>query len=149
MVTCRGAVALDTEAVVAIAYDAYAPYIERIGRQPAPMTADYAEAIAQGQLWVAESANGTVLGFLVLVEKPDHLLLENVAASPAAQGKGVGTALLALAERRARERGYARIRLYTNEAMTENLTYYPRHGYRETHRNTEDGFDRVHFVKEL
>ncbi len=24
--------------------------------------------------------------------------------------------------------------------MIENLTYYPRHGYRETHRATQDGY---------
>ncbi len=39
------------------------------------------------------------------------------------------------------------VRLYTNEAMAENLTYYPRHGYRETHRATQDGYRRVFFTK--
>jgi hypothetical protein len=39
------------------------------------------------------------------------------------------------------------IRLYTNEAMTENLAYYPRRGYTETHRAAEDGFNRVFFRK--
>jgi hypothetical protein len=41
------------------------------------------------------------------------------------------------------------IRLYTNEAMTENLDYYPRRGYRETHRATQDGYQRVFFSKAL
>ena len=41
------------------------------------------------------------------------------------------------------------IRLYTNEAMTANLAYYPRHGYTETHRAHEDGFRRVFFAKQL
>jgi hypothetical protein len=31
--------------------------------------------------------------------------------------------------------------------MTENLTYYPRHGYTETHRAEQDGFRRVFFSK--
>ena len=39
------------------------------------------------------------------------------------------------------------MRLYTNEAMTENLSFYPRHGYRETGRAVQDGFRRVFFSK--
>ena len=31
--------------------------------------------------------------------------------------------------------------------MTENLTYYPRYGYTETHRAQQDGFQRVFFRK--
>jgi hypothetical protein len=38
---------------------------------------------------------------------------------------------------------------YTNEAMSENLAYYPRHGYTETHRAEEDGFRRAYFHKLL
>jgi hypothetical protein len=38
-------------------------------------------------------------------------------------------------------------RLYTNAAMTENLAYYPRRGYIETHRAAQDGFHRVFFRK--
>ena len=33
--------------------------------------------------------------------------------------------------------------------MTENLDFYPRLGYLETHRISEDGFDRVYFEKDL
>jgi hypothetical protein len=45
--------------------------------------------------------------------------------------------------------GLPEIRLYTNEAMTENLGYYPRRGYRETHRATQNGYRRVFFSKVL
>jgi hypothetical protein len=51
------------------------------------------------------------------------------------------------AERDAAELGLTEVRLYTNEAMTETLTFYPRHGYRETGRAVEDGFRRVYFWK--
>src|SRR5262245_54092392 len=36
-----------------------------------------------------------------------------------------------------------------DEAMTENLAYYPRHGYSETHRAQQDGFQRFYFCKPL
>jgi len=57
--------------------------------------------------------------------------------------------LLALADDEARRLRLPEIRLYTNEVMTENLAYYPRHGYIETHRAEQDGFRRVFFSKRL
>jgi len=57
--------------------------------------------------------------------------------------------VLALAEDRARSLHLREIRLYTNQAMTENLSYYPRYGYTETHRAEQDGFHRVYFHKRL
>jgi hypothetical protein len=39
------------------------------------------------------------------------------------------------------------VRLYTHAAMTENHTYYRRHGYQETHRASQHGYDRVYFSK--
>lgn len=56
---------------------------------------------------------------------------------------------MALAKERARSLHLSEIRLYTNEAMTENLAYYPRHGYAETHRAEQDGFQRIFFRKRL
>jgi ribosomal protein S18 acetylase RimI-like enzyme len=136
----------DVAALRHIAAGAYAPYVARIGRPPAPMTADYARAVRERQAWAAEQ-DGEIAGFVILAEKPGYLLLENVAVDPTAQGRGIGGRLLALAEDYARQRGLGEIRLYTNEAMTENLSYYPRHGYSETHRAEQGGFRRVFFRK--
>jgi GNAT superfamily N-acetyltransferase len=131
-----------------IAVAAYEQYVPVIGRAPAPMTADYAAAVRSGQAWVAAGAAG-VIGFIVLIPQPGFLLLENIAVRPAAQGQGTGARLLAFAEEQARALRLAEIRLYTNEAMTANLAYYPRHGYTEAHRAQEDGFRRVFFRKQL
>jgi GNAT superfamily N-acetyltransferase len=146
--TVRHAAASDVAALMALAREAYEKYVPRIGRMPAPMTADYAEAVRSGLTWVAVR-DGVIVGLLVLVVLPDHVLLENVAVLPSAQGSGVGARLLAFAEEQARELGREEIRLYTNEAMTENLAYYPRHGYSETHRAGQDGFRRVFFSKRI
>jgi GNAT superfamily N-acetyltransferase len=138
----------DLPALQRIAAQAYAPYVSRIGREPAPMTADYATDVTSGAVWVAVE-DGEALGLLVVHRRADHALLENVAVTPAARGRRIGAALVAHAERLAAGWGLAEIRLYTNAAMTENLTYYPRLGYRETGRGELDGFQRVFFSKLL
>jgi ribosomal protein S18 acetylase RimI-like enzyme len=86
---------------------------------------------------------GEVIGFVILIAQPGYLLLDNVAVRPDVQCRGIGTRLLDLAEDHARNLHLGEVRLYTNEAMTENLSYYPRHGYVETHRAEQDGFRRV------
>ncbi len=148
MITIRPAAEADAPALRSIAVAAYQRYVPRIGRQPAPMTADYLAAARHGQAWIAVE-DGQAAGFVILIPQPGYLLLENVAVLPAAQGRGIGARLLALAEDHARSLRLPEIRLYTNEAMTENLAYYPRHGYTETHRAHEDGFHRVYFCKRL
>ena len=148
MLSFRPAVVADVPALAEVARRAYAPYVERMGQEPPPMIADYHEVVARGEVWVAED-DRRVLGMLVLIAEPAYLLVENVAVVPEAQGRGVGKALMRLAEDRAAASGLAELRLYTNAAMTENLTYYPRHGYVETHRGEEGGLQRVFFRKRI
>ena len=102
--TVRPAEPSDVDALRSIAAAAYQPYVARIGRAPAPMTADYAQAVRAGQTWVAVE-DGQVAGFAVLVAGPGYLLLENVAVRPAAQGRGIGSRLLGLADEQARRLG--------------------------------------------
>ena len=144
----RPATEADADAVAAIARTAFEHYIPRIGVPPVPMLADYPAAIRSGKVWVALEAD-EVLGYVVLEDEPDALLLDVLAVSPTAQGRGLGAALLTFTEAQARERGYSRIVLYTHELMTENLVYYPRHGYVETGRETVGNRSRVLFRKDL
>jgi ribosomal protein S18 acetylase RimI-like enzyme len=148
VVMMRCAVPGDVDALRAITAAAYQKYVPRIGQDPAPMTADYAQVVRDRQAWAAIE-NGDIAGFPILIPQPGYLLLDNVAVLPAAQGRGIGTRLLLLAEDHARSLGLSEIRLYTNEAMTENLAYYLRHGYAETHRAEQDGFHRVFFHKPI
>jgi ribosomal protein S18 acetylase RimI-like enzyme len=147
-VQIRSARESDAVALREIVERAYSVYIERIGRRPAPMNADYAQKISEGCISVADK-DGEIIGLIVLLVKQDHLLIENVAVDPAHQGRGVGRALMAHAETYASQQHISELRLYTNVAMTENLTLYSRLGYREDDRRTENGLRRVFFSKNL
>jgi ribosomal protein S18 acetylase RimI-like enzyme len=137
----------DVAVIAQLVERSYERYVERIGRRPAPMDQDYAARVRAGGVFVWDE--GGVTGVLVLVTASDHLLIENVAVDPRLQGQGIGRGLMDHAEYEAAALGLDEIRLYTNAAMSENLSLYPHLGYREEGRRTEDGFARVYFSKRL
>ena len=128
--------------------EAYRPYIQRIGKPPAPMLVDYSEIVTMYQTFVAVM-NERVVGILVLIPREQGLLLDNVAVRPEFQGRGIGGKLLKLAEAEARKQGLAQLDLYTHERMIENIKMYKYLGYVETKRCTEAGYQRVYLRKTL
>jgi ribosomal protein S18 acetylase RimI-like enzyme len=146
--TLRRATESDVAGIENLAAGAFGKYTDRIGRPPAPIVADYAELLGNSRVWVID-AGDRLVGMLVTQAKPGHLYLDSIAVDPASQGTGVGGRLLRRAEADCHEQGLGEIRLCTNEAMTENLDFYPRQGYRETGRGIEDGYRRVFYTKVL
>lgn len=144
----RRANAGDEENIRHCAEQAYARYVAVIGRKPAPMVADFKAQIEAGDVHVAVDGDA-FQGFIVFFVKENHILLENVAVLPSAAGRGLGKSLIGFCEDAARRGGFEAVRLYTNEKMTENLSLYPRLGYTEVARGTENGFNRVFFEKKL
>lgn len=148
----RLAIAEDRIAIEEIAEAAYAPYLSRMNRKPAPMTEDYAKRIAENQVHVLAVEDGDgecVRGFLVLEPRTGCMLLDNVAVNPHDQGRGYGRALLRFAEETALNAGYGGLILYTNEVMVENIRFYSRLGFVETYRSRDHGFNRVFMSKQL
>jgi ribosomal protein S18 acetylase RimI-like enzyme len=144
----RSASIADLPAVERIVHDAYAGYIERIGKPPGPMIDDYRRHIRAHEVWVTLDSEN-IVGVLVLLPKADHLLLDNVAVDPAYHKRGIGRSLIEFAEDEAERRGYDEVRLYTHQAMHENAALYPYLGYQETGRGEEAGFERVFFRKQI
>jgi len=147
-VTIRKAEARDVETVAAITDAAYMRYVAVIGRKPRPMTDDYHQVLAEHPVWLI-CVGAQTAGVLVLMREPEAMLIYSVAVEPAFQKRGVGRRLLELAEEQARAAGYARIRLYTNEHMVENIALYQRLGYEETGREPVGGTALVHMAKAL
>jgi len=138
----------DVPALERCARAAYARYVPRIGREPAPMRADFAHAVARERVRIIE-CDGQLAGYAVIERRATELHLESVAVFPDRAGTGLGRRLIEAVETEARRLGLDRITLYTNALMHENLVLYPRLGYIETDRRTEHGFDRVFFEKRL
>ena len=141
----RAARADDVAEVRRCVFDAYAVYLSRLDRPPAPLADDYGAAVRNGGVFLDDE--GGLRGVIVLVPHPDHLEVRNLAVRPEFQGQGVGSGLLVFADARARALGRTELRLCTNEAMVENLRFYARRDFREVDRRVEDGYRRVFFVK--
>ncbi len=144
----RRAGAADAEAVSGCVQAAYARYLDRMDQPPGPMLQDYAQVIAEHVVWVL-LVEASVVGVLVLIPRPDHLLLDNIAVHPDHHGQGLGSRLLSLADSEARRLGHHELRLYTHVTMTENVALYQAKGWIATGQGIEDGYERIFMSRRL
>ena len=147
-ITLRPATVTDASAIRELTRDAYAKWVPVIGREPKPMVADYAEAVRKHRfdlLYVEE----TLAALIETIANADHLLIENVAVSPAFQGHGFGRKLMAHAEQAAASSGLHLVKLYTNKLFDENVRLYSKLGYRVDREETFDGGIVVHMSKRV
>ena len=144
----RPATASDAAGISECVRTAYSHYIERIGTSPGPMLDDYERVVRDHRAYVIED-RGEIIGALVLMDKENGLLFDNIAVLPSRQGEGIGRRLIEHAESEARRLGHRHLDLYTHQRMTENIAMYTRYGYEEIDRRTERGFPRVYMRKHL
>lgn len=123
----RRALPGDFERVVEIQRAAYARNRELLGVEPLPLMADYEHIFRDYEVWV--TAEGVIESVLILEPRPDDLLIWSIATDPERQQAGLGRAMLAAAEVRARELGRATMRLYTGAILNHLTGWYGRNGY--------------------
>jgi len=138
----------DVEAITALTRLAYAKWIAVIGREPLPMTIDYADAVRKHRFDLLRVGDD-LAGLIETTPDGDQLLIVNVAVAPAFQGRGLGVRLLTLAEDLARASGLRGTRLYTNARFTQNLRLYAALGYRTDREEALNGGIAVHMSKAL
>jgi len=144
----RQALEADIPAILALTRAAYAKWVPVIGREPMPMTANYADAVREHRFDLIEF-DGELVALLETISAEDHLLIENLAVAPSYQGRGLGRKLMAHAERLAMSLGYREIRLYTNKLFASNVELYGRLGYRVEREEAFRGGTTVHMGKAI
>lgn len=147
-IVIRRATSADAPTIKALTDAAYAKYVPMMGRLPQPMTHGYEHMVSEHDIWLLCLGDHPIAA-LVLMNKPDHLLIYNIAIHPDYQNAGWGRRLLAWAEAEAIRQGYTLLRLYTNALMPGNVDYYRRYGYLETSRENYLGSTLVHMEKRL
>lgn len=147
-VILRCATEADAQPIQTLTRESYAKWVPLIGREPLPMTIDYAEAVKRHRFDLLYLGD-RLAALIETTPADDHLLIENVAVRPAWQGRGLGKRLLLLAEDLARSAGLAGTRLYTNQLFAENLRLYASVGYLVEREEPRNGGVTVHMIKPL
>jgi GNAT superfamily N-acetyltransferase len=80
---------------------------------------------------------------------PDAAELHRMRVAPSRQRQGLGTALLAELEARARADGFERLLATTAARQRASTRFYPARGYREVDRSRSGAYELVHYEKEL
>lgn len=145
-VTLRTAREQDADAIRNLTREAYAKWVAVTGREPLPMRVDYTQAIAKHRFDLLY-AGGALAALIETVPDGDYLLIENVAVTPGAQGRGFGKRLMKHAEELAAASGLKGTRLYTNKLFTANLRLYEALGYRVNREEELNGGIAVHMSK--
>ena len=138
----------DAAAIRELTRSAYAKWVPLIGREPTPMTADYDRAVREHMIDLL-FVDAELTALIETVSRADHLLIENVAVSPAFQGRGYGGLLLDHAEHLAASLGLPELRLYTNKQFATNIAIYRRRGYTIDREEPFRGGFMVHMSKRL
>jgi GNAT superfamily N-acetyltransferase len=138
----------DAAAVRALTRTAYAKWCAVIGREPKPMTADYGRAVREHLIDLA-TIDGALVALIEMIPRADHLLIENLAVTPEAQGRGLGRRLVAHAEAVAASLDLGLVRLYTNQRFAANLRFYAGLGYAIEREEAFKGGIVVHMAKTL
>jgi ribosomal protein S18 acetylase RimI-like enzyme len=132
----RDATPDDVDAVVALVESAYRGDASRAGWTT---EADLLDGQRTDRDEVTEALPHLVLAFdddlvgcCALVPKGDHGYFGMFAVRPGLQGGGVGSALLAEAERRAQESGLAWVEMTVLSVRAELLEFYKRRGFVDT-----------------
>jgi ribosomal protein S18 acetylase RimI-like enzyme len=83
----------DAARIGELARAAYTKYVPRIGREPAPMIADYDAEIAAQRVVVVEMGD-RVGGYMIAWPEVDAYFIDNIAVDPECQGYGLGRCLI-------------------------------------------------------
>lgn len=131
-VSIRKAAVGDGLAIAALMKAAYASYKARGMNLPdvsAGIDADIRDRIVH-----VATLEDEIVGALIVDASGGHLHLVNVAVGPAHAGRGIGKALLALADEIASTMGMSEMRLATHIEIPENIALYAHLGWREVGR---------------
>jgi GNAT superfamily N-acetyltransferase len=154
-VTFRIARPDEQAALEQVLYAAFQDYMQGLGRDWAPPYEWLTARLEAGDVHLLEDDACRTLGLAVLGqdEAANTLSVDIVAVDPAAQGQGLGRALLEHAEAVARDDGRTAILLYTVAKYDHLLAVYRRFGFEVTHQAVKPGgndpFPRAYMRKDL
>ncbi|MCO8312892.1 GNAT family N-acetyltransferase [Pseudomonas mandelii] len=132
--TVRRAQSADATALPAIERSAAAlfrcdPSLAWLADAPVTDALQHQRAIETADVWVTQSANGELMGFLSAIEVDNELHIQEISVSQQFQGLGAGRKLLLTALEHARKRELHGLTLTTFRDLPWNELFYRRFGF--------------------
>lgn len=90
--------------------------------------------------------DGDPAGFAFYQPHGTHLYFSRLSVLPAIRNRGIGRALIDYVEARAREHGFAGVRLGVRVQLPHMRARYERLGYRITEYRTHEGYEKPTYV---
>ncbi len=128
--------------------DAFALAPRRVDGDIAKAHSVLAAQIRAGEIHVA-THSGRVIGYVSFATNYEHLFVGAIAVLPERQRQGVGSHLLAFAERTAADRDLDFVSLHSDGMIASNTRFYARRGYRETDRCEGPNYLRIYYSKAI
>jgi RimJ/RimL family protein N-acetyltransferase/ribosomal protein S18 acetylase RimI-like enzyme len=147
-VPLRRATTNDIPAILALKNAAYTPNESIIGVPSLPRLADYAQVVAEHEVWLTDGASGLEAA-LVLEIEDGKFTLWSIAVAPEAAGRKLGRALMDFADERALALQFDAVHLYTHAKLTQRIGWYERLGYVITHHQELADRRLTHMRKQL
>ncbi|WP_017339038.1 GNAT family N-acetyltransferase [Pseudomonas fluorescens] len=105
------------------------PSLAWLADSPVPDAEHHQQAIKTGPVWVAQSAEGALAGFLSAEEVDNQLHIQELSVSQPFQGRGIGRKLLLAAVSYARGQELDGLTLTTFRDLPWNELFYRRMGF--------------------
>jgi GNAT superfamily N-acetyltransferase len=138
----REATVADAGTIAGLIRAAFAEYQGRLD-PPSGAHRETAESVRETFLSggaILAVAEGQPIGCVLYEVRLDHFYFGRLSVLPAFRGKGLGHALIAAAEARARQFGRLRLRLGVRLTLTEQRASYERLGFRPVEAKTHSGY---------
>ncbi len=151
--SCRLLRPQETAAAERLLKAAFEPLVHQLGRTHDPETyRQLPDAVEDARVYGA-LIDGSIVGVAVISRSQAGWKIDELAVAPERHGNNLGSRLLQFVEAEARAAGAPALSLHTPLIMDRLVSFYQRHGFRESHRALpEHGLDshlRVHMNKSL
>ena len=119
----------DKEQIIRLVYQELFPFTRRTLPGARFSSKDVLFRLRNRYTFVKVGKYGRISGFIMIDSDPRELIIDLLAVDARDQNRGIGSALMAVAERLARRKGLTSARLYVDAVNVKTMRFYSKLGY--------------------
>lgn len=119
----------DKEQIVRLVYQELFPFTRRTLPGVRFSRKDVLFRLRNRDTFVKVGKYGRISGFIMTYAGPGEMIIDLLAVDSHEQNRGIGSALMAVAERLAWRKGLNGVRLYVDASNVKAMRFYSKHGF--------------------